>query len=302
MENKDLISKWLNHELTARELTDFKQTPEYHRYKDIVENAARFETPHFDEQTGLQDLKKRLSARDETPVRKLNFSTFYRIAGVLVVVVASGLFFWLNRPEIITTGASEMAVLELPDQSTVKLNADSKIKFRPSKWEQQRTVQLEGEAFFEVEKGKKFTVKSDHGEVSVLGTKFNVKDRKDYFEVYCYEGAVKVTVAHREVILKKGKAIKVIDGDLQGVQTFEKAAPGWTFHETDFDAVPLQQVIAELERQFDITIETRNVDKDQLFSGSFNHDNKEIALKAVTIPLQLKFKIESDKKVLLYGE
>lgn len=302
MENKDLISKWLNDELSARELEAFKQSADYRAYKNIVENAGKFERPEFDAQKGLMDLKKKLSTPKETPVRRLDFKSYYKIAAVLVVVLASGIFFLLNRPEIITTGASEMVVFELPDQSKVNLNAGSKIIYEPSEWEKQRTVRLEGEAYFQVEKGQKFTVKTDQGEVAVLGTQFNVKDRKDYFEVYCYEGAVKVTVANREVILNKGKAVKVIDGNLQSIQTFDKAAPGWTFRESDFEAVPLQQVIAELERQFNIRIETRNVDRNQLFSGSFTHDNKEIALKAVTIPLQLKYKIESDKKVLLYEE
>ncbi len=302
MENKSIISKWLNDELTARELEDFKKSPDYHAYKDIVENATHFKRPEFDTSKGLKDLKERLSNQPETPVRKLNFTSLYKVAAVLVVVITSGIFFLLNSPEVVTTGASEMAVLELPDHSMVKLNAGSKIKYKSSTWEKKRTVHLEGEAYFQVEKGKKFTVQSGQGQVTVLGTQFNVKDREGYFEVYCYEGAVKVTVANRQVILKKGKAVKVINGDLQNIQTFEKSAPGWTFRESDFDAVPLEQVIAELERQFNLRIITRDVDMDQLFSGSFNHDNIEIALKAVTIPLQLKYRIESDKKVLLYEE
>jgi transmembrane sensor len=288
--------------LTEHEMVDFTNSPDYYRYKDIVEHSSRFVKPHFNEQKGLQDLKQRLSAPDQTPVRKLHFSDYYKIAAVLVVAFASGIFLWLNQPEIITTGASEVAVLELPDQSMVKLNAGSRVKYRPSKWENQRKIQLEGEAFFEVEKGKKFTVESNQGEVAVLGTKFNIKDRKDYFEVHCYEGAVKVTIANREVILKEGKAIKVIGGDLQGVQTFDKAVPGWIISETDFNAVPLHQVISELERQFDVSIETRNVDKDQLFTGSFHHKKMDIALKAVTIPLKLNYIIESDKKVIIYEE
>ena len=300
MENKDLISKWLNNQLTARELEEFKKTSDYRAYRGIVENATRFQRPEFDEQKGLQDLKQRLSAPKETPVKKLNYSSFYRVAAILVVVLASGLFFWLSRPEVISTQNSEIAVVELPDNSLVKLNADSRLKYRPSKWDKKRKLHLEGEAFFEVEKGKKFTVETDHGEVSVLGTKFNVKDREDYFEVYCYEGAVKVKVSHREIILRKGNSVKVIDGTVMGVDTFKKQVPGWTFQETDFDAVPLKQVIAELERQFDLQIEVRYIDQDQLFTGSFSHTNKEIALKAVTVPLQLKYKFVSDKKVMLY--
>ncbi len=99
MENKDLISKWLNDELDARELEEFKKTSDYRAYKDIVENAARFERPKFDEQKGLQELKARLSAPKETPVRKLNFSKYYKIAAVLVVIISSGIFFLMNNPK-----------------------------------------------------------------------------------------------------------------------------------------------------------------------------------------------------------
>ena len=302
MENKDLISKWLNNELTARELEAFKQTADYHRYSEIVENAARFRSPEFNEEEGLGDLKARLASRKEVPVRKLNFSAYYKVAAVFVVFIATGLFFWLNRPEVISTGYSEMAVLELPDQSTARLNADSKIKYKPSKWDKKRTLELEGEAYFQVEKGQKFTVESNHGEVTVLGTKFNVKDRKNYFEVHCYEGAVQVNVANREIILRRGNSIRVINGEIQNLDNFNRAAPGWTIQESDFEAVPLKQVLAELERQFDLEIETRDVDLEQRFTGSFSHTNKEIAIKAVTIPLQLNYKFESGKKVVLYVE
>ncbi|SDK86807.1 FecR family protein [Salinimicrobium catena] len=302
MENKDLISKWLNNELDARELEEFKKTSDYQAYKPIVENASKFKRPQFDEQKALQDLKARLSAPKETPVKKLNFSKYYKIAAVLVVIISSGIFFLMNRPEVITTQNSEIAVVELPDNSVVKLNADSRLKYRPSKWEKQRKLQLEGEAFFEVEKGKKFTVETDQGEVSVLGTKFNVKDRKDYFEVYCYKGAVKVNVSNREIILQKGSSVKVVAGDVLGVKAFEGNNPGWTVNESYFDAVPFIQVVTELERQFDVKIETRNVDLSQRFTGSFSHKNKEIALKAITIPLKIEYKIVSAQKVILYEE
>ena len=302
MENKDLISKWLNNELDARELEAFKQTADYQRYGDIVENAARFQKPHFNEEQGLRDLKARLSVKKEVPVKKLNFSNYYKAAAVFVVFLATGLFLFLNQPEVISTGYSEMAVLELPDQSSVKLNADSKIKYKPSKWNKKRILGLEGEAYFQVEKGKKFTVETDQGEVTVLGTKFNVKDRENYFEVHCYEGAVKVNVASREVILRKGNSIKVIAGEVQPLNNFDRSAPGWTIQESDFEAVPLKQVIAELERQFDLDIETKQVDLNQLFTGSFSHTNKEVAIQAISIPLQLNYKFESDKKVILYAE
>lgn len=300
MENKDLISKWLNGELSPRELQDLKKSADYRSYKDIVENAAKFQRPHFDEQQGLHELKERLSKPEQVETGK-SYAPFYRAAAILVVLLGTGLFFWLNSPKVISTGKAEMAVVELPDESTVRLNAASRIKFRPSAWDKSRTLKLDGEAFFEVEKGKKFTVETEQGKISVLGTKFNVKDREDFFEVYCYEGAVKVVVENREIILSKGNFIRMVAGEVD-LKIFDKSLPGWTQRESEFDAVPLKEVLAELERQFDLEITTEDVEVDQLFTGTFSHMNRETALKSVTIPLQLEFRFTSDRKVVLYEE
>jgi ferric-dicitrate binding protein FerR (iron transport regulator) len=46
------------------------------------------------------------------------------------------------------------------------------------------------EAYFQVKKGQTFSVNTTDGVVKVLGTHFNVKQRKNYFEVNCFEGLV----------------------------------------------------------------------------------------------------------------
>jgi len=50
---------------------------------------------------------------------------------------------------------------------------------------------LFGKAYFDVDKGKTFTVKTDLGTVQVLGTRFDVESRDSIFKVVCYEGSVK---------------------------------------------------------------------------------------------------------------
>lgn len=302
MKEDDLILKWLNGELTESELKAFKKTREYRDYKDLIAHSENLPKPQFDKERGWQELTERLSTSKSSQVRKLHFPQMYKIAAALVVLFASGLFFFLNRPEVITTGYSEVAVLELPDESIVKLNAGSTVEYNPSKWDKNRNIQLEGEAFFQVEKGQQFTVVTNQGKVQVLGTEFNVKDRTGYFEVSCYEGAVAVKTANREIILRKGNSIRIIDGVLSDMHLVQRSAPGWTFQESTFDSVPLKQVIAELERQFAIEIDLQNVDPNQLFSGSFNHGDKELALKAVSMPLHLRYKFQSAKKVVLYGD
>jgi hypothetical protein len=60
--------------------------------------------------------------------------------------------------------------------------------------------------------------------------------------------------------------------------------------ESNFTGIPLDQVIAELERQYDIKIKSDGVDTTKLFTGSFTHSNQKIAVESVTIPLKLGYK------------
>ena len=103
------------------------------------------------------------------------------------------LFFTFGRPSgtSISSSPAEMLTHVLPDRSTVRLNADSRIRVNEKKWEEKRQLALTGEAYFEVEKGQTFRVETDLGDVEVLGTKFNVYSRSGIFEVFCQYWAAK---------------------------------------------------------------------------------------------------------------
>lgn len=300
MENKDLISKWLNGELSPEELAAFKKTADYRNYGKIVENASRLESPEFDEEEGLKDFRSRLDSENRPTKEYRGRTAFLKIAAVLIVLLASGVFIWLNKDQVVTTGYSEVATIELPDESTVQLGPDSKISYDPGSWDEKRLLHLKGEAYFKVQKGKKFAVETGQGTVTVLGTKFHIKNRKKYFEVYCYEGAVRVQVNSATLTLEAGKAVKVIDGNLENFATFDHRNTGWNANESHYEAVPLEQVIADLERQFHIEIEAGNLNRDQLFTGSFGHNDKELAIRSVSVPLKLEYRFETDRKVVLY--
>src|SRR5690606_14557990 len=156
-----------------------------------------------------------------------------------------------------------------------------------------------GEAFFKVSKGQKFTVNTPAGTVQVLGTQFNVKERPNYFEVQCYEGLVAVTYNNETQELSKGKSFRVLDGTIQVVDDFNAENPSWLQAESSFDKIPLSQVVSELERQYNLKVDFQAVDGSQLFTGSFTHSDKNIALQSITIPLKLSYKIEG-KNVTLY--
>lgn len=302
MENRELIKKWLNGELSPTERAVFEKTPEYHNYKKIVEKAAHFQKPQFSEEKSWHLFKERLQKSRSRKGRLLRLPVLLKIAAILVLLFASGLFIYLNNPESIITGSGQISLLDLPDKSQVRLNAESKVKYYPRKWNGNRTLHLDGEAYFEVEKGSDFTVKTSEGTVQVLGTSFNIIDRPGIFEVTCFEGSVRVIHSGRESILLKNESYKVIEGQIQPGTTVEEEIPGWVNNESSFRAVPLKFVLAEIERQYGLQIIADNVNGEQLFSGSFSHSNLENALKSITIPLGLSYSLETDNKVKLYEE
>lgn len=300
MKNEKEILKWLNGDLSSQEIEDLKRSEGFELLEKIAHYTSNLESPKVDAQAALDQFKARSKSKKETKVRTLNFKTLYRAAAVLVVLLTSAYFLFYNTTTSFETQIAQTKSFQLPDDSEVLLNAASKITFNEKKWAKKRTLTLEGEAYFQVKKGQTFSVKTADGIVQVLGTHFNVKQRRNYFEVSCFEGLVSVTRNNESVKLPPGKTFRLINNHIEDVPDTGAKNPSWMQQESSFDRIPLDQVIAELERQYDIKIKTEGVDTSKLFTGSFTHKDQKIALEAITIPLKLSYKIEG-KTVIFYN-
>ena len=300
MKNEKEILKWLNNELSSQEIEDLKQSEDLQTLEKIAHYASQLETPKVDAHAALEAFKARNHSKKKTKVRTLNFKTFYRVAAVVVVVLTSSYFLYFNSVESFETQIAQTQTITLPDNSKVVLNAASKLSFNEKKWADDRALTLVGEAYFKVQKGQTFSVNTTAGIVKVLGTQFNVKERKNYFEVHCYEGLVSVTHNTKTVKLPPGKTFRVINGSIENVEDLDAKNPSWIQQESSFNSIPLDQVVAELERQYDIKIKLQGVDTSKLFTGSFTHTSKKIALQAVTIPLKLSYRIQG-KTIIFYN-
>lgn len=136
----------------------------------------------------------------------VNFSRYYqRIAAVLFIPLVLGISFYLfynplGEENFYTAEAplGQKAKVELPDGSTVWLNSGSNIRYSSSFNKKNRTIDLKGEAFFEVKKntGKPFFVRTPFLDVRVTGTRFNVNayDDEAYIETSLIEGKVNVVL------------------------------------------------------------------------------------------------------------
>lgn len=300
MKNEKEILKWLNNELSSEEIEDLKQSEDLQTLEKIAHYSSQLETPKVDAFAALEAFKAKNHSKKKTKVRTLDFKALYKVAAVLVVMLTSAYFLFFNNTKSFETQIAQTKTVTLPDNSEVILNSASKLSFNEKKWADKRALTLEGEAYFKVQKGQTFNVNTTSGVVTVLGTQFNVKERKNYFEVNCYEGLVSVTYNNETIKLPHGKTFRVINGIIENVEGFNAQNPSWIQQESSFSKIPLNQVIAELERQYDMKIKVKGVDTSKLFTGSFTHTDQEIALQAVTIPLKLSYKIQG-KTIIFYN-
>jgi len=300
MDKEYLIQKWLTDSLSEQEMEAFKQLDDYPELTGIVANAQYFKASEFSTMDDFETFYARLE-KNNVPVRKLNWvKPFLRIASVFVIGLALSYFFLFNKDVQVHTLAGEKTTIQLPDASTVLVNALTEISYSKRKWDDKREVELQGEAFFKVAKGAKFDVVTTEGIVSVVGTQFNVKQRGSYFEVECFEGIVKVVSQNASEQLTAGDRYRFSSGTLS-LEKITYQDPQWTKNVSSFDRVPLTEVIAELERQYDVKVRMEKVDTDRLFTGAFVHKNLENALESIGEPLGLGYRIEATKSVLLYA-
>ncbi|WP_179345544.1 FecR family protein [Winogradskyella ursingii] len=300
MNKENDILKWFNGELSTEEIKKLYPNEDLTALEKSRFYSRQLEAPKVDAQKALADFRKRNSKKEDTKVIPLNFKSFLKIAAVLVLMLSASYFLFFNNEKSFATEIAQTEILNLPDNSEVILNAKSNLSFNKKSWKKNRLLELDGEAFFKVSKGEQFTVKTDAGDVKVLGTQFNVKERDNYFEVKCYEGLVSVTHKEKVKMINPGETFRVVNGTIVNVEKFNTKNPAWLSKESSFDKVPLWQVIDELEIQYDINISAEDIETTTMFSGSFTHTDKNIALQSVTIPLNLSYKINGNQ-VELYS-
>lgn len=296
MDKDYLIKKWLANEFSPEESDVFENLDETPFFKDIVDTASAFKASQFSRVDDYQEFKEQLKG-PETKVKKLHWiRPLMRIASVFVMGFALYYLFFHENLTKIETRVGEKVSITLPDASSVTVNALSEMAYNEKRWNQKREIKLIGEAFFDVAKGAKFDVVTPNGTVSVLGTEFNVRQRGSFFEVRCFEGTVKVNTEGHEEILEQGDSFRILKGIVTLGENMYNV-PQWTKNVSDFQRVEVSQVFEELERQYGVTVILENVNKEQLFTGGFVHDNLENALRSITEPLDLEYKMLPTNKV-----
>lgn len=298
---ENYLAKWLNNELSAAEEAELRKHPDYPSYARIVKASAELRAPDFDVEAALSRVRAAQSQSEPKVIRMRSSRPWMAVAAAAVIFLSVGFFFWNSQQPTVASGFAQQTELSLPDQSQVTLNAGSEIYYDEDHWSKDRRVRLEGEAFFKVAKGETFTVETAVGQVTVLGTEFNVQQRNGIFIVSCYEGLVRVDHGGQQIQLPAGTRFRLVANDIETGTVTAGSVPSWMQEESSFTSMPLSFVLEEFERQFDIRVTTRGIDLNVMFSGSFSNTNRDLALKSISTPLQIKHEVKGNK-VLFYAE
>ncbi len=295
----DFLGKWLSGDLSNEERKAFEESEDYLAYKDILRGVERLDRPIFDIEKGLAAQKiYNASYKDTKTSKVIKLRTWlYSAAAVILVIIGLRTLFF--QDVTIRTEMAQTQVITLPDHSVVTLNADSSLKYDKDSFMENRVLQLKGEAFFDVQKGSTFIVNTKNGDITVLGTEFDVYSRDRTLEVHCFEGKVSVSKDSNEVILTQGKGAKSNEKEHLSVFEVANLKPDWLHGKSSFYKVPLEQLIKELERQYNIKIYTGNVDVKRVFTGFFKHDNLAIALRTSFDPMNISYTFEGENSIAL---
>lgn len=263
----------------------------------------------------LSKIKKNASIKNTS--RSFNLISVTSIAASILLFFTLGALYFLffsdytlNQSKLaykeVITHAGERKKGLLPDGSTVILKENSKITY-PENFLDNRTVKLEGEAFFEVKRNgrKPFIVQATSLETTVLGTQFLVSDKKGKSEMVLVKSG-KVSVAKinsslEKSILEKGQKAKLNkSGNLELFRDVnEEKYFAWTEGTLVIEEANAFRIAKEISDWYGIEVINKVPDNSCLISGAYHKMSLEEVLETINYSVTLKYKLD-DKKLTIY--
>lgn len=215
----------------------------------------------------------------------------------------------IQRPtewNVISTPRGGQFSLVLSDGTKVWLNAASTLKFPAGFSGKERTVELNGEAYFEVAKNKQmpFKVKVNKMEVEVLGTHFNVMAYSDEpkMRTILLEGSVKIKNGTETALLKPGQQAMAGNADnylkIEPANTEEVTA--WKSGYFLFSNENIQSIMRKISRWYNVEVIYKGNVEHMDFDGTISrYKNVTEVLKMLELTGAIHFKIEEGRIIVM---
>ncbi len=241
--------------------------------------------------------------------QRILMGTIAKYAAVAVVLIASTfwatLYFSANNSiadkNTLYVPAGQRAQITLQDGTEVWLNAQSTLTYPSEFSKKNREVEVVGEAFFNVTKDKKrpFVVSTQHINMKVLGTQFNVYSypRSGYIQTDLVEGSIKIYDEHNEknaVVLKPNEQVIIRNNKMIVGAIYNSEHLLWRDGIYSFQNERLIDIIAKLQLYYDVTIDVKDPDIFNVrYTGKFRQRDGIDEILRIIQRIQF-FKIEKD--------
>lgn len=280
---------------------------EYPGQKPLVNEAILFmDELKMDEVPGinpgeveqkLQVLNKRLT-EPEAPVVKMHNTRkrWWISAAAVIVLLAAGISIWKWTPgkPIIESAYGQLSNNQLPDGSTMILNANSTVTLSKG-WEEgkDREVWLQGEAFFKVTrtaKKSRFIVHTGNLDVIVTGTQFNVMNRDNRTSVLLTEGSVTIRTADgKELAMKPGDYVEMEERRIERKEGNEDKVLAWKDNKLAFDNTGLPEVARIINHHYGVKITLADeMVAGKSLTGIMPNNDLDDLLEAIGIALDIR--------------
>jgi ferric-dicitrate binding protein FerR (iron transport regulator) len=242
-----------------------------------------------------------LSRQGNTTIIKLDKGKLaYNTQTVSKIPVKTTLYNTLTTPR-----GGQYCVI-LPDGSTVWLNASTSLKYPTAFAGNERKVEIEGEAYFEIAKNEAmpFIVTAANSEIKVLGTHFNISAYSDdkVMKTTLLEGSVEFTVANKAGSRNETAAIKLQPGQqaqldaantLSVVEADTKEAVAWKNGFFIFNNEDIGNIMQKITRWYDVKVVYDVEDVNMHFTGNISRSqNVSEVLRLLELTETVHFKIE----------
>jgi transmembrane sensor len=313
----ELITRYLAGEASADEqeklFSWIAADPGNKRHYDDLQKAFQLTTEHFNLHNSSDlniDIGKEWNRFTENigekKTRQLSLVQMsLRIAATVLLLLATGSILYYNSSFKTTTyqTAGSQETVALPDGSQVILNRHTLLSYKTAFGKETRTVNLEGEAFFEVkpDASKPFVILTQKTKVQVLGTSFNVNayDSLSETEVIVRTGVVSFQTKGRN------EKVKLVAGQ-KGVYSNTTERLGitvnkdvnflaWNTRRIIFVENDLATVIETLRKIYhaNITISTV-IPSTCVVTVTFDHQSLESIMRVLENTLNLKYTIRGN--------
>lgn len=286
--------------------------------RDMAQPTSERETELRKEVSSLLSKIEHKNKSANTGVRNKNrLNGFYRIAAILILAfsVTFGLLKIYDRPQQMITYTEKISAkgekksIRLADGTKIILNSDTKVRIPNNFNKEERTIEIEGEGFFDVtpDPDNPFVIKSGEAQVKVLGTSFDFKSYKEdeFIKLTVSTGKVRVNVADQDLQLavspNEHLSINKIDGNVRKETIEENNYIKWIHGSLYFNKEPIREVIKTINRTYNRKVILQCKDCDYRITGI--HDNKSIeaVIEAICFTTGLRSRLEGDN-IILYDK